>query len=112
MPSKRRNQHALGADLFGEHACTNSRVACRSVTTSASNRRAPRRPTCTTGVPTNLSIGRLGVDHRDDSDALFQRADGRDLGEIGDAGECDAIPAARMRHLQHARTILARAAEE
>src|SRR6516165_2734154 len=54
----------------------------------------------------------IGIDHRDNRDALFERAEHCDLSEVGDADERHPIPTASMRGLEHGRAILTGAAEE
>ena len=45
----------------------------------------------TTGNTDEGRRRRLGIDHGDDLDAAFERADARDLGEIGRAGNDNAL---------------------
>ena len=58
--------------------------------------------------------GQVGVriHYRHDLDPPLQCADGRDLGQIRNTGECDMFPAARFRDRQHLTTVGPRPAEE
>ncbi len=78
-----------------------SRVDRRSVTDERVETARHRIERCHDGHADEAIASCFGVDHRHDGDALFERADRRNLSQVGHADQRDAIPAACMGRFEH-----------